>query len=571
MRFVLAEYLSSLKEDGELDSFLTELLKNMRRIPLSKIQRGRQYGVDIPAVGTDDDGTRKLFLYVIKQGNFSRKNWDGGNVNDIRPSINDILDAYIPSKIPKPYDLLPIKIIVCCNGDMESAVQLSWTGFVNQQTKTRLEFDFWGINSLVDLAEQYQMQEESISSQLMSNFRRALSFIDLQDYNLAHFYKFLNDLLPSKEAVPLSDKKIIKRLRLVNLCLSIVHSLCKKSNNVKPAYFASERVALIAFNWITENEFIDRKGVWHEYYTILQNWRHLNAEYIRRTVDHLTDNEGLCVGIGNHDEYCLVTYEQIGIVAMMGMLELWECTLALIQPEERGMQNAQNSFKNVEGYAYLIVQLIENNPSSLNPRYDEHCIEINMVLALLFEMGYFDSAIRWLRGIISQTILNVKIAKFFPLFYSDVSKLYEEEASDQKSSLLYYILAEWCLVLRQIDYYHLLRDFLNKDMPQLNLQLWIPDKETDNYLYTEDASRKSGSTIISIDLPKNHLLLEMHMAEERVLMNDERGFRYVRYFANFAHFLSSRHHRMYPFPNSWREYLSTPFCFNAPETETCVT
>lgn len=562
MRFVLSEYLSSLKEDRELDSFLVELLRSMKQIPLTKIQRGRQYGVDIPSVGTDEDGKRKLFLFVIKQGNISRKNWDSGNINDIRPSIFEILDVYISTRIFKPYDRLPVKIIVCCNGDMEQSIVENWTQFVNKHTTDKLEFDFWGLHKLVDYAEKYQMQEDILSPDLSLNFRRALSFMDVPDYNLAHLYKFLHDLLPTTEPRALTDKEIMKRLRLANLCLSIIHAFCKKSNNLKPAFIAAERIVLIVYNWLVRNNIVENKGVLLMVYTILQNWRSQNFEYIEKTAEYLTIPDGLSISITNHNEYCLITYEQIGIISMMGLLELWECLIALNQNDSGAEQRAQQAFTNAEGIANLVIRLIENNPASLNPRYDDHCIEINMTLVLLYETGLFGPAIGWLRSLIDRMILNVKFADFFPLLYSDPEKLATEKSSEQKTSLLANMLAEWCLILKQLGYYHSLRTFLQKNLPSINLQLWIPDNEVELLLYTEDASHKAGLTMINIQLPENHLIAEMHIAEERVIVNYEKEFSYNKHMLVFMPFLSSRHFRTYPFPNSWRGYLRTNFCFN---------
>lgn len=562
MRFVLSEYLSSLKEDRELDSFLGELLKSMQLIPMTKIQRGRQYGVDLPAVGTDEDGIRKLFLFVIKQGNISRRNWDSGNVNDIRPSIAEVLDVYISTRIAKPYDILPIKIIVCCNGELETAIQENWAQFVNKNTKQGLEFDFWNLHKLVSYAEHYQMQEEILTPDLALNFRRALSFIDLPDYNFSHFYKFIQTLLPPKETKELTEREVLKKIRLANLCLSIIHQWCGKSNNLKPAYIASERIILTGFKWLIGNDYVNKKKVWTVFYALFQNWRNLNLEYLEKTAHYYTIKDGLGIGVTNHHEYCLVTFEQIGIISLMGLFELWECSLALVQKDEGAFERAKYAYANAEGIANLLARLIENNSSSAEPRYDEHLIELNVGLVLLYETGLFGPAINWIKETIDKLVLNVKIANFFPLFHAETEKLNTEKADNQESSLLANFLAEWCLVLRQLGYYHSLRQFLKESLPKINLQLWIPSAETDDYLYTDDASAKSGATMVGLEIPESHLKMEMHIAEERIIMNDEKNFAYQKYFLSFMPFLSSRHFRTYPFPNSWRFYLRTNFCFS---------
>jgi len=45
-------------------------------------------------------------------------------------------------------------------------------------------------------------------------------------------------------------------------------------------------------------------------------------------------------------------------------------------------------------------------------------------------------------------------------------------------------------------------------------------------------------------------------------MNYEKNFSYNKYALSIMPFLASRHFRTYPFPNSWRGYLLTNFCFN---------
>ena len=53
MNFLTSEYLALLKEDGELDTLLIDILNSKGFIPISKPQKGRQYGVDIAAIGID--------------------------------------------------------------------------------------------------------------------------------------------------------------------------------------------------------------------------------------------------------------------------------------------------------------------------------------------------------------------------------------------------------------------------------------------------------------------------------------------------------------------------------------
>ena len=63
MRLVLVEYLRMLRESGEFEILLPDLLLAMNIVPISKSQKGaRQAGVDLAAVGPDDSSVKTLWL-----------------------------------------------------------------------------------------------------------------------------------------------------------------------------------------------------------------------------------------------------------------------------------------------------------------------------------------------------------------------------------------------------------------------------------------------------------------------------------------------------------------------------
>ena len=119
MKLLFRTYLASLREREELDAILPDLLSELGYTVYSRPQRGTtQSGVDVAAVGKDDDGERKLFLFSVKQGDLTRQSWDG-TPQALRSSLNEILDTYIPTKIPKRYQKLKIVICLVFGGDMQ--------------------------------------------------------------------------------------------------------------------------------------------------------------------------------------------------------------------------------------------------------------------------------------------------------------------------------------------------------------------------------------------------------------------------------------------------------------------
>ena len=70
MKLIIRHYLASLKERGELDAILPDLLSELGLNVYSRPGRGtRQDGVDVAAVGKlEGDDADKVYLFSIKAG-----------------------------------------------------------------------------------------------------------------------------------------------------------------------------------------------------------------------------------------------------------------------------------------------------------------------------------------------------------------------------------------------------------------------------------------------------------------------------------------------------------------------
>ena len=91
MKLIIREYLASLRERNELDSLLPALLSQMGLEVFSKPGVGnRQYGVDVAAYGSIEEGAKKVYLFSVKSGDLGRRDWNSGSVQDLRPSLDEI-------------------------------------------------------------------------------------------------------------------------------------------------------------------------------------------------------------------------------------------------------------------------------------------------------------------------------------------------------------------------------------------------------------------------------------------------------------------------------------------------
>ncbi len=569
MKLVLSDYIASLKEDLELDTFTVNLLKELDIIPLTVPQRGRQHGVDIAAVGPDFDNpiqSETLFLIAVKRGDISRATWNTG-VNAVRSTLDEIKDVYINACIPDKYKNFSKKIVLVSNGSINQNVNIDWVGYTRTNSTDRITYDFWGIDKLILLAEKSQFTESLFPKDVQSLLRKSLALLDLVEYDYRHFYALLNKLLVADDS--LSKKSTIKKLRLINSCLSIVFYWAEGYNNVKPALVIGERVLLNTWNWLRKNSFSQDPDIIIEYLAILKTKSQIDFNLFLKVKDVYLIEDGLAfTGHMEHTEYCLLTYEQIGIISTIGLTKLWYAEIGMYQQDEL-FQNSLYQFQDAEVIADFLCHLINNNPSSLYPKFDEHSIDINLAMILLYETGRFETAAKWLGGLINYLSLNYSLYGFFPLWITDYKKLAElagtREQCPPESSILITVLAEWCLILRQYDMYYNLRYISNDLVKGVNLQLWKPDKETEETFYIKNTMHDSGESKVSIVLHKNVREYLMEMTEERSLWTDESEMSFFKQGVPFIGYLAFRHFRTYVFPIFWRQFLNSPFCFNRPE------
>ena len=94
MNFIIREYISILKEDGELDSLLADLLFEQGYTIKYKPEKGRQYGVDILAFKKEKQKVVEIRILTVKRDNITRSAWNG-SVNAAKQSLEEILEVYL--------------------------------------------------------------------------------------------------------------------------------------------------------------------------------------------------------------------------------------------------------------------------------------------------------------------------------------------------------------------------------------------------------------------------------------------------------------------------------------------
>ena len=187
MKLLIREYLAGLKERGELDAILPDMLSEIGFTVTSRPSIGtRQHGVDMAAVGVDADNVKKLFLFSIKAGDLTRGNWDAGP-DSLRPSLGEIRDVYIRSCVPPEYDTLPIVICLCVGGDINESVRTNVTGYISDWSNDRIEYQEWNGDRMAGLLLSGVLSEELVPAKTRSLFRKSVAMLDEPEVSWSYF------------------------------------------------------------------------------------------------------------------------------------------------------------------------------------------------------------------------------------------------------------------------------------------------------------------------------------------------------------------------------------------------
>ena len=553
MKLIIKEYLSLLKESKELDSLIPELLLSMGHEVISRAKIGvRQYGVDVASVGIED-GIEKVFLFTIKEGNLKRSDWDNTSPQAVRPSLEEILDVYIPTHLSKKYNNTTKKIIVATGGDLEQTVHQNWSGYTKRNSKKdEIEFDFWGGDKLALLIEKHIFNEYIIPSNQRSLFRKTLILLGDTDYDLKDYFQFLDEILFQNKLHLKSDKEILKSFRLIYLSLNIILSWSKSEDNLKPALLASERTLLNLWGFIYSNDLSKKKKL----IDIISKMYHKNmdilGEYCEKVYPLLKVENGMSFNSQDFLQESLILFEQLGIFSLFGTLHYFSFTIQKTEVEYKTSYNIKE----------MVKTMITNHKGLYNPVYDEHIIDISLALSFLGSWNEIIFIDEWIENLISHiefAYLNQR--KYFPIDSNNFEDLVELNLGDAKeieeyiqTSTLIPILAQWCVHFGLLDNYKYLQEVSESIYKNSTLQIWYPDKNLEDFMYQKNASSKSGYSHAPMKISKEiskmakimEKVYEKHMIDLSKLSCSENGI-------GILLLISSRHFKMPMLPHFWND------------------
>lgn len=485
-----------MKESGEFDALLPELLLAMNIIPISKPQRGvRQAGVDLAAVGPDDSGTKVLWLFVLKRGDLSRRDWDS-SPQAVRQSLDEIKDVYLRNNVTPEHQSLPVRIVVATTGDFRQDFEQQRVGYFEGNTQLGRTYTTWNADYVATKMEEHLFNEYALAPAVRSELRRALALVGESDYELDHYYELLKVLLDWGKAEEKTEQACLRDLRTVSLALGILCRWAAQDGNLKNAVFACERTLLWAWDAIRRRDFVQNKVMVGGYLRIVVIYLRITAEYFNKIQAHLHQQDAF---VRYHREPALLTekvFEEIGLLATIGLAHYRFGKATKDDERVAGAQAVANSLE-----AFL-----QTHSALRSPCYDGQAIDIGLALVFLLITDHTDAIKTWSRELTGRLIFGFRSEKWFPIStdsFDDLVDLQLGNADIAKltaTSWMVPLLGEWMAVLHDSEGYSRLVA-LNEILKETTFQVWYPDERTAEARYAGSAV-DTGMTEAPIVLPQ---------------------------------------------------------------------
>lgn len=516
MKLLIRDYLASLRERDELDAILPDLLSELGFNVYSRPQRGTsQLGVDIAAVGKDEDGEKKLFLFSVKQGDLTRQDWDG-NPQALRSSLGEILDAYIPHRIPARYKDLKIVICLAFGGDVNEQVREKLTGFIGKNTTAKVTFDEWNGDKIAGMILNGLLREEILPKPLRSSFQKAVAMVDEPDVSYEHFSRLARELCKAGKG---AGKARVRAARQLNICLWILFVWARSAGNIESPYRSSELALLTT--WELLKPALGSNG--HELKALSIVVRqmielHFNiaTEFIeQRVLPYVEIRHGISMATGSRSslDVNIALFEVLGRIGLAGLWLHWMGERGDAahkeQVRDRVVQLTQTGFT-----------LIRNNPVLCLPITDRQGTSIALFLQLWLASGLDATAVTaWLQEMASRLAFTIQTRGRYTSSLSDYRDLAEHprDRSDEyfkeatAGSTIVPLLASWLHALGATDAVEALSRLAQKELKHCTLQLWLPDTTSEEKLYLGDSSH--GRAICGLPLNKGGRQLIATIAE----------------------------------------------------------
>ncbi len=466
-KILIREYLSSLKEDTELDKIFVFLLESMGFDIISTPVESKgqnQYGKDIVAIGNNSRGEKCKWYFELK--GYSDKDIDEKNFYKNDGVMMSLLEAktvkYDFLEI-KGFAHLPRKIILVHNGVIKENFKKPFNDFVSENFQ-KDEFEDWDIYLLSNLFLQKLFNEYLFSTDLRrNNLKRILIFLSLPDYDFKHLHILINDILEDF----VSNQKLNKRKELLiflslAILLRLIWRYSKEQGNNYHVKYAINYCVLKTWQSILITKKTNKKAVLDIFSKLLNIQYEFYGEYIVNSFELASLKNGIASQIGSPFEsiaFPLKTYQYLDDLVYYFSL------ISYTRGSEKIIEN-QNIQKD------LLIQIFNSNEGGGHKIIlDSQLIQIHHIFKFILNSKELRKSdliflLNFIRIIIDQIYLRKMRNNSLPFNSKNLEQLIEFEATGNKrddypegESLLIAMLYEYVAIFNQSAIFRDLTEF----------------------------------------------------------------------------------------------------------------
>lgn len=557
-KILVREYLSSLKEDGELDYIFIFLLESMgfKIITTPKHSKGQsQYGKDVVAIG-EVKGVKYSWNFELK--GFADKDVDSITFNKddgIRMSLLEIKDVAYENKSIPEFDKLPIKVVLVHNGIVKENIKPQFNGFIKNIFPAG-EFEDWDIYRLTDLFYEHLFCEYLLSDDNNSfSFKRLLMFLDVPDYNFEDLQILISNIIQEYDKKP-NDRQHRKLFSTLNLLMMILWNYSSQKNNLNPAKYCVDYLILNLWSFLLTKNVEKSKKLKKSFCGLLETQMRFYKAYLDKTFEVASFNNGLFIpqGVGfERIGYPLRSFEYIDY-----LIYFYKLNNAFVYDKNTVVDLEKNQKESLK-------VLISNNKEALcKPILDNHFIPIfHLVDFFLNSRERTQDDLNFIGKYVFDCLEGIYLRKnikgVFPYHGHNLEYLIRLEATGQKdenypdsSSLLIPFLLELLAIFSMGKVYDDYIEFFKKN---ISLQTAIPSvneyPDFENRFFKGHLHNEYNIEII-VDLPKT-----MSEFKEKLLTKNVTAtiFKTETMGYSFLLTLARSFYKNEPFPEGWRCWL----------------
>lgn len=489
MKLLVRQHLFGMKERGGLDVLLPQLLSEMRFEVIHHPRiGGRQAGVDVAAVGPDlDAGNRKtLHLFVIKSGDISRGDWDG-SLQAVRPSLGEVVDDYIPNRVPPQYRHLPIAVCVCMGGEIQEGVRAQWKGFADKEGTDQISFREWNGERLANLILSGVLRIELLEPAHQAHFQKAVALVSEPDASYENFRALLEALSENMD----DGAHGATRLRQMMICLWILVGNGLDAGNLDAPYRACELAMLHAWDALrkvsddtnptqkkTREEILDH--VLGLYFAVAEKL------VVEKIGPHAPKRHALSASVRSRSalDVNLALFETMGRAVLLG---LWHNYLGSFGDGEEQTIHLNKR----DGIFDIAIGMINANPTLVSPMRDDHQIEIGLLMLLAQGCGRLSSVDGYLQEVSERLAYRYGRRRHWPTHFRDYRQLLRHPVDhgdeyfqrSTRGSVLIPFLIAGLQRLGANDSSEFLTQVVGDHLSHTTQQLWAPSEETDDVMW----------------------------------------------------------------------------------------